>query len=164
VTAALAYNPDLIVLHLGFGGRPGEQTDLTNLSMYSNQSVMLETALAAGKPLIIVMFTNLPMEITKLVADPRVSAIVQAYYPQHWGNLHALEHILFLALLPCPSHSLTSSGVNPLSHAFAHSLTHSLACSVTQTLTHVITHSFAHVQADKLSRMFLRGRTIPGAG
>jgi hypothetical protein len=108
VTAALAYNPDLIVLHLGFGGRPGEQTDLTNLSMYSNQSVMLETALAAGKPLIIVMFTNLPMDITKLVADPRVSAIVQAYYPQHWGNSHALEHILFLALLPCPSHSLTS--------------------------------------------------------
>jgi hypothetical protein len=108
VTAALAYNPDLIVLHLGFGGRPGEQTDLTNLSMYINQSVMLETALATGKPLIIVMFTNLPMDITKLVADPRVSAIVQAYYPQHWGDLHALEHILFLALLPCPSHPLTS--------------------------------------------------------
>lgn len=53
---------------------------------YTNQSVMLETALASGKPLILVLFTNLPMDITKLVADPRVSAIVQAYYPQHWGG------------------------------------------------------------------------------
>jgi hypothetical protein len=44
VTESIA-GADLTVLHIGFGGRPGEQTDLTcdrnptcNLTMYANQS------------------------------------------------------------------------------------------------------------------------------
>ena len=79
---------DLTVLHIGFGGRPGEQTDLTcdrnptcNLTMYPNQTRMLETVLAhidshPKSKLILVLFTTLPMNITALVSDPRVSAIV----------------------------------------------------------------------------------------
>lgn len=97
MTAAVA-GADLVVLHLGFGGRPGEQTDLTcdrgltnltggcNLAMFHNQSKMLETVLATGKPVIIVLFTTLPMNITALVPDKRVNAILQAYYPQHHGG------------------------------------------------------------------------------
>ena len=85
VTAAV-HGADLIVLHLGFGGRPGEQTDLKNLSLYPNQTKMLNTVLATKKPVILVLFTNLPADITALVPDPRVNAIVQAYYPQHWGG------------------------------------------------------------------------------
>ena len=91
----LAAEPDLVVLHLGFGGRPGEQTDLTcdrakgtacNLTRYANQTRMLQTALALNKPLVLVLFTALPMHITDLVSDARVRAIVQAYYPQHTGG------------------------------------------------------------------------------
>eukprot|EP01052_Picozoa_sp_SAG31_P014195 SAG31_NODE_873_length_11325_cov_34.061197_8_plen_148_part_00 len=82
----------------GFGGRPGEQTDLTcdrnptcNLAMYANQSRMLDTVLsyATAHPsskMVVVLYTALPMNITALVPDPRVSAIVQAYYPQHLGG------------------------------------------------------------------------------
>ena len=64
----------------------GEQTDLKNLSLYPNQTAMVDTVLATGKPVILVMFTNLPANITALVAHPSVKAIVQAYYPQHWGG------------------------------------------------------------------------------
>eukprot|EP00040_Diaphanoeca_grandis_P034225 m.211563 g.211563 ORF g.211563 m.211563 type:complete len:785 (+) comp33104_c4_seq50:2401-4755(+) len=85
VSAALA-GADLVVLHIGYGGRPGEQTDLKNLSLYANQSVMLETVLATKLPVIIVLFTNLPVNITNLVPHPGVNAIIQAYYPQHWGG------------------------------------------------------------------------------
>eukprot|EP01044_Picomonas_judraskeda_P005560 COSAG03_NODE_529_length_7125_cov_25.402220_1_plen_307_part_00 len=97
VTASIA-GAELTVLHIGFGGRPGEQTDLTcdrnptcNLTMYRNQSRMLDTVLAhidstPGSKLVVVLYTTLPMNITGLVSDTRVSAIVQAYYPQHWGG------------------------------------------------------------------------------
>jgi hypothetical protein len=65
VTAAID-GADLVVLHLGFGGRPGEQTDLTcdrahgtacNLTRYANQTKMLETVLALNKPVVLVLFT-----------------------------------------------------------------------------------------------------------
>ena len=61
VTAAVA-GAALIVLHLGFGGKPGEQTDLTcdrahgtacNLTRYANQTQMLETVLATKKPVVV---------------------------------------------------------------------------------------------------------------
>lgn len=77
---------DLIVLHLGFGGRPGENTDISSLELYANQTVMLGAALATGKPIILVLFTALPCNITGLVANPQIRAIVQAGYPQHWGG------------------------------------------------------------------------------
>ena len=99
VTAALD-GADLIVLHLGFGGRPGEQTDLTcgcpagnchsgtacNLTRYANQTQMLETVLATKKPVVLVLYTTLPMHITDLVANAGVHAIIQGYYPQHVGG------------------------------------------------------------------------------
>lgn len=94
VAAAVA-GADLVVLHLGFGGKPGEQTDLTcdrahgtacDLARYANQTAMLETVLATKIPLILVLFTTLPMHITDLVANAGVRAIVQAYYPQHVGG------------------------------------------------------------------------------
>jgi len=93
--SAAVEGADLIVLHLGFGGKPGEQTDLTcdrahgtacNLTRYANQTVMLETVLATKIPVILVLFTTLPMHITDLVANAGVHAIVQAYYPQHVGG------------------------------------------------------------------------------
>ena len=89
-----------MVLHIGFGGKPGEQTDLKDLSLYANQTVMVETVLAMGKPVILVLFTNLPVNITALVANPSVKAIVQAYYPQHWGG-QVLDSTTPLSIFQC---------------------------------------------------------------
>ena len=47
---------------------------------------MLATVLAKKIPVIIILFTTLPVNITALVPDPGVNAIIQAYYPQHWGG------------------------------------------------------------------------------
>ena len=93
---------DLIVLHLGFGGRPGEQTDLTcdrahgtacNLTRYANQTRMLQAALSTEKPIVLVLFTTLPMHITDIVGNPQIKAIIQAYYPQHVGGQAVVDVI-----------------------------------------------------------------------
>jgi len=94
VTAAIDSpfgEPDLIVLHLGFGGRPGENTDLTSLELYSNQTVLLAMALATGKDIVLVLFTALPPNITGLVANPQIRAIIMAYYPQHHGGTAVVD-------------------------------------------------------------------------
>jgi beta-glucosidase len=90
-----AAGADLVVLHLGFGGRPGENTDLgseqKDLELYANQTLLIDAALATGKPIILVLFTALPANITGLVANPAIRAIVQAYYPQHHGGTAVVD-------------------------------------------------------------------------
>ena len=85
-----ARGADLVVLHLGFGGRPGENTDLGSeqkeLELYSNQTQLLDAALATGAPIILVLFTALPCNITGIIQNPQIRAVVQAGYPQHHGG------------------------------------------------------------------------------
>ena len=85
VTAAVA-DADLVVLHMGFGGKPGENVDLVNLSFYANQTRMLRSVLDANKPVVLVLFTAMPVDIAALVPHSLIKAIIQAYYPQHWGG------------------------------------------------------------------------------
>ena len=86
---------DLVVLMMGFGGRPGENTDLGEeqkaLDLYANQTQLLDAALATGKPIILVLFTALPCNITSIVANAQVRAVVQAYYPQHHGGTAVVD-------------------------------------------------------------------------
>jgi beta-glucosidase len=90
-----AAGADLVILHLGFGGRPGENTDLgseqKDFELYANQTLLIDAALATGKPIILVLFTALPANITGLVANPAIRAIVQAYYPQHHGGTAVVD-------------------------------------------------------------------------
>jgi len=92
-----AAGADLVVLHLGFGGRPGENTDIGSgkeqeaLDLYPNQTQLVGVALATGKPVILVLFTALPCNITGLVANPQIRAVIQAYYPQHHGGTAVVD-------------------------------------------------------------------------
>ena len=130
-----AAGADLVVLHLGFGGRPGENTDLggkenVGLELYANQTLLIDAALATGKPVIVVLFTALPCNISGLVANPAIRAIVQAYYPQHHGGT-AVVDVLTGKVNPAGT-SLVGLGQRPglILALAAHALTLALALAL----------------------------------
>ena len=78
-----------VLVFLGTGGEEGEMHDLDSLQLKGNQTNLLDDAIAAAPataPVIVILFTCAPLNITAVVSNPRVSAVLQAFYPQHGGG------------------------------------------------------------------------------
>jgi beta-glucosidase len=89
---AAAKKADLVVLALGESGpqMTGEATSRAHLDLPGNQEQLLEAVVAAGKPLILVLFNGHPLAIPW--ADKHVAAIVEAWYPGMEAG-HAIANI-----------------------------------------------------------------------
>ena len=80
---ALARAADTVVLALGTDlDWAREGADATSLELSSGQFELLErVAAAAAEPLVVVVMTATPLDLTRLLAHPRVGAIVHAGFP-----------------------------------------------------------------------------------
>jgi beta-glucosidase len=78
---AAAKNADLVVLALGEAGSTmtGEATSRTHLSLPGNQEQLMEQVVAAGKPVVLVLFDGRPTAIPW--AATHVPAILEAWFP-----------------------------------------------------------------------------------
>lgn len=76
-----AKNADLVVLALGEAGSTmtGEASSRTHLSLPGNQEQLLEQVVAAGKPVVLVLFDGRPTAIPW--AATHVPAILEAWFP-----------------------------------------------------------------------------------
>ena len=82
VQQALA-GASVAVVFIGLGGAEGENNDVRSLSLPGNQTTMVNDVLLAGVPVVVVLVTCNPVNITGFASDARVAAIVQAGYAQH---------------------------------------------------------------------------------
>ncbi len=78
---AAAKNADLVIVALGEAGSTmtGEASSRTHLSLPGNQEQLLEQVVAAGKPVVLVLFDGRPTAIPWAAAH--VPAIVEAWFP-----------------------------------------------------------------------------------
>jgi beta-glucosidase len=75
-----ARNSDIVILALGESGRSsGEASSRTHLDLPGNQEKLMEAVVAAGKPVVLVLFSGRPLAITW--ASEHVPAIVMAWFP-----------------------------------------------------------------------------------
>ena len=84
--AAALDGASVAVVFIGLGGDEGENHDLRDLALPGNQSRLIEDALATELPLVLVLLTCNPLNISALHDNPRVAAIVQAFYPQFYAG------------------------------------------------------------------------------
>jgi beta-glucosidase len=89
-----AKKADVAILALGedANAMTGEATSRTRLGLPGNQEELLEAVAAAGKPVILVLFTGRPAQIKW--AGAHIPAIVEAWFPGMEGG-HAVADVLF---------------------------------------------------------------------
>lgn len=95
VAAATAHARSSEVAILCLGERPGisgEGSDRSNLDLPGNQEQLLESIVAAGKPVVLVLENGRPLTITW--AAKHVPAILEAWYPGEFGG-QAVAETLF---------------------------------------------------------------------
>jgi len=114
-----AKKADVAVLALGESAdwMTGEASSRAHLTLPGRQEELLEAVAATGKPVVLVMFTGRPSEISW--AGAHVPAIVEAWFPGMEGG-HAVADVLFGDVNP--SAKLTTSfpratGQEPLYYA-----------------------------------------------
>ena len=91
--AAKAKDADVVILGLGEKqGISGEGFDRTDLGLPGNQEQLLETVVAAGKPVVLVLENGRPLTIGW--AKDHVPAILEAWYPGEFGG-KAIAETLF---------------------------------------------------------------------
>lgn len=76
----------LAVVFIGLGGEEGENHDLRDLELPGNQSRLIDDVLATELPIVLVLLTCNPLNISALHRNPQVVGIVQAFYPQFFGG------------------------------------------------------------------------------
>jgi beta-glucosidase len=75
-----ASKADLVILALGESGHAsGEASSRSTLGLQGNQEQLLEAVVAAGKPVVLVVFSGRPLAITW--ASSHVPAILEAWFP-----------------------------------------------------------------------------------
>jgi beta-glucosidase len=90
---ALAKDADVAILGLGeYQGISGEGFDRSELGLPGNQEQLLETIVATGKPVVLVLQNGRPLTIGW--AKEHVSAILEAWYPGEFGG-RAIAETLF---------------------------------------------------------------------
>ncbi len=116
---ATAKKADVAVLALGENAdwMTGEASSRAHLTLPGRQEELLEAVAATGKPVVLVLFTGRPSEVSW--AGAHVPAIVEAWFPGMEGG-HAVADILFGDVNP--SAKLTTSfpratGQEPLYYA-----------------------------------------------
>jgi beta-glucosidase len=89
----VARGADVVILALGETGRSsGEASARSRLELPGNQEKLLEKIVAAGKPVVLVVFSGRPLAISW--AAGHVPAIVQAWFPGLQAG-PALDRVLF---------------------------------------------------------------------
>jgi beta-glucosidase len=90
---ATAKNADVVILGLGERqGISGEGFDRSDLDLPGNQEQLMETAVATGKPVVLVLENGRPLTIGW--AKEHVPAILEAWYPGEFGG-KAIAETLF---------------------------------------------------------------------
>jgi hypothetical protein len=94
--AAAIEGVDLAIVFIGTGKIEAENHDLKNLTLFGKQQQMLDDVLASAPRLgtVVVVATCTPMDISKIIADYRVSAVIWAGYAQHTSGYGVIETIL----------------------------------------------------------------------
>jgi len=91
--AALARSSDIVILALGESGHSsGEASARSRIDMPGHQEELLEAVVAAGKPVVLVLFSGRPLAVEW--ASKNVPAIVMAWFPGLEGG-PALVRALF---------------------------------------------------------------------
>ena len=112
---SLARNADVAVLVLGEAQTMnGERASRASLSLPGNQERLLEAVSALGKPVVLVLMTGRPLDITW--ASTHVPAILNIWYPGSEGG-HAAADLLFGNVNPSGHLPVTwprSAGQEPL--------------------------------------------------
>ena len=118
-----AASAELVIAVLGeTSTMSGEAASRTSLHLPGIQQQMLETAVASGKPVVAVLLSGRPLDISW--ASEHVPAILQAWYPGSEGG-NAVADILFGDVNPggkLPVSWPRSAGQEPL--YYNHNLTH----------------------------------------
>ncbi|CAL4993636.1 unnamed protein product [Urochloa decumbens] len=94
--AALAASSDAVILFMGLSqNQESEGKDRTSLLLPGNQqSLITAVAAAAKRPVILVLLTGGPVDITFAQSNPKIGAILWAGYPGQAGGL-AIAKVLF---------------------------------------------------------------------
>lgn len=112
---ALARAADVSVLVLGEAQTmSGERASRASLSLPGEQEALLEAVVALGKPVVLVLMTGRPLDITW--ASTHVPAILNVWYPGSEGG-HAAAHLLLGDVNPSGHLPVTwprSAGQEPL--------------------------------------------------
>jgi beta-glucosidase len=88
-----AQRADVVILFLGeLAGMTGEASSRASLDLPGKQEQLLEAVVATGKPVVLVLESGRPLNITW--ANDHLSAILQAWYPGVQGG-NAIADILF---------------------------------------------------------------------
>jgi beta-glucosidase len=88
-----AGSADVVILALGESGHSsGEASSRSTLDLEGNQEKLLEAVVAAGKPVVLVVFSGRPLAVTW--ASGHVPAILQAWFPGVQAG-PALARVLF---------------------------------------------------------------------
>ena len=95
---ALARASDVVVLVLGEGwDMSGEAASVDTLALAGDQQRLLEAMLATGKPVVLVLLSGRPLEIT--AAAEHAAAILEAWFPGTQGGT-AVANLLFGDAVP----------------------------------------------------------------
>lgn len=90
-TIKVAQASDLVILTLGISGdQEGEEHDRNNIDLPEVQQRLLKAVLDTGKPVVVVLESGSML----VVDDPRIKAILQAWYPGEEGG-NAVGEVLF---------------------------------------------------------------------
>jgi len=114
-----AKKADVAILALGESAdwMTGEASSRVHLTLPGRQEELLEAVAAAGKPVILILFTGRPTEVKW--ADGHVPAIVEAWFPGMEGG-HAVADVLFGDVNPSgklPASFPRAVGQEPLYYA-----------------------------------------------
>ncbi|MFC5862698.1 beta-glucosidase BglX [Acidicapsa dinghuensis] len=122
-TKAATADADLVIAVMGeAASMSGEAASQASMALPGIQQEMLETAVASGKPVVLVLENGRPLDITW--ASEHVPAILEAWYPGTEGG-NAVADVLFGDVNPggkLPVSWARSVGQEPL--YYNHNLTH----------------------------------------
>lgn len=120
---AAARAADMIVAVLGQSQEmSGEAASVSSLELPGEQQRLLETLVATGKPVVLVLMSGRPLDITW--AATHVPAILQVWYPGTRGGA-AVANLLFGDALPGGKLPITwPRSVGQLPLFYAHTLSH----------------------------------------
>lgn len=90
---SLAHHAEVVVLALGEDpSRSGENANVSDLGLPPGQTQLIESMVAMGKPMVLVIFAGRPLAIPREVA--RADAVIYAWHPGIEGGT-ALAEVLF---------------------------------------------------------------------
>lgn len=119
----LATRSDLVIMILGEAQTmSGERASRSSLDLPGRQEQLLESVVATGKPVVLVLMNGRPLDITW--ASEHVPAILEAWYPGTQGG-NAIANLLYGRAVPGGKLPFTwPRSVGQLPIFYAHNATH----------------------------------------